>query len=318
MSLTAILTAAVLVASGATAAPAAVAATDREVQFGSDGVTAYGTLHVPAHRAGARVPAALLIPGSGPTDRDGNEPPTVAPATLKLLAGALDRDGVATLRFDKYGTGRTGLGGIDPATLDLATFTRQATAAFTTLQAQPEVRAHDVSIVGHSEGGLQAMLVARQVRVASLVLLAPQDLRLLDLLKMQLDAQVTAPDQAALARVITDFRAGRPLDYTGMSTQLTTFLQQAIFSPGNVKFVRSDDAVYPPSVARPGTRVLLTCGTSDTQVPCRTTPPLAVALRTLPRPLPVDHFQHAPGTPVNDQVLAPSVVTALRTFLEHR
>ncbi|QYN16730.1 S9 family peptidase [Amycolatopsis sp. DSM 110486] len=319
MTLAVFLTAAVLVASGiAAAAPGTVAASDREVRFVSDGVPAYGTLHVPAHRAGARVPAALLIPGSGPTNRDGDEPPTVTPGTLKLLANALGQDGVATLRFDKYGTGRTGLGGLDPAALDLPTFTSQAVVAEQTLAKQPEVDRDEVSIVGHSEGGLQAMLVARRVRVKSLVLLAPQDLRLLDLLKIQLDAQATAADQAALTKVITDFRAGRELDYTGMSTQLATFLQQAIFSPVNTRFVRSDDAVYPPSVARPGPHVLLTCGTQDTQVPCWTTSPLAAALRTLPRPLPVDHFQHAPGTPVNDQVLDPSVVTALRTFLEHR
>ncbi|MFI5609263.1 alpha/beta hydrolase family protein [Amycolatopsis sp. NPDC051903] len=318
MNLTAFLTAAVLAASAPAAAPAVVPAADRGVQFVSDGITAYGTLHVPAHRAGRRLPAALLIPGSGPTDRDGNVPPAVTPATLKLLAGALDQDGFATLRFDKYGTGRTGLGGLDPATLDLSTFTRQATAAFTALRDQPEVDPRAVSIVGHSEGGLQALLVSRRVRVASLVLLAPQDLRLLDLVRLQLDAQIAPADQAVLARVITDFRAGRPLDYTGMSADVATFLQQEFFSPANVKFVRSDDAVYPPAVARPGRRVLLTCGTLDTQVPCRTTPPLAAALRTTAKPLPVDHFQHAAGTPVNDQVLDPSVVTALKQFLEHR
>ncbi|MEU4670615.1 hypothetical protein AB0F91_22165 [Amycolatopsis sp. NPDC023774] len=150
------------------------------------------------------------------------------------------------------------------------------------------------------------------------MLLAPQDLRLLDLLKIQLDAQLTAPDQVALTTVITDFRAGRPLDYTGMSAQLATFPQQAVFNPVSAHFVRSDDAVYPPSIARPGTRVLLTCGTRDSQVPCRTTPPLAAALHTLPQLLPVDHFQHATGTPVDDQVLDASVVTVLRTFLEHR
>ncbi|MEU4670614.1 hypothetical protein AB0F91_22160 [Amycolatopsis sp. NPDC023774] len=157
--------AAVLVASGTTAAAGTVAATDREVQFGSDGVTAYGPLHVPAHRVGTRVPAALVIPGSGPTNRDGDEPPTVTPGTLKLLAHALDQDGVATLRFDKYGTGRTRLGGLDPATLELLAFTRQALVAEQTLAKQPEVDRDDVSIVGHSEGGLRAMLVARHVRV---------------------------------------------------------------------------------------------------------------------------------------------------------
>ncbi|MDX8141560.1 hypothetical protein SK854_05510, partial [Lentzea sp. BCCO 10_0061] len=58
------------------------------------------------YRRGERLPAALLLPGSGPTDRDGNQPPSLTPNTLRDLATALDRDRVVTLRFDKYGTGR--------------------------------------------------------------------------------------------------------------------------------------------------------------------------------------------------------------------
>src|ERR1041384_6699192 len=101
---------AVATATSAEATPGLVPAADREVVFTVDGTTTYGTLHVPAHRAGQRLRAALLLPGSGPTDRDGNQPPAVTPHTLSHLAAALDRQGVVTLRFDKYGSGRTGLG----------------------------------------------------------------------------------------------------------------------------------------------------------------------------------------------------------------
>ncbi|RII13144.1 hypothetical protein DSC45_24470 [Streptomyces sp. YIM 130001] len=97
--------------------------------------------------------------------------------------------------------------------------------------------------------------------------------------------------------------------------------------PGDVaRFVESDDAVYPPEVAaalRPGTKVLLTCGTNDAQVPCATTNALTTALRhahtgrpgrvTLPA---VDHLMlmHDPDHPHR---LAPPVIDALHRLTRH-
>ncbi|MDH6143756.1 pimeloyl-ACP methyl ester carboxylesterase [Kitasatospora sp. GP30] len=323
------------------AAPAAlVPAADRDVQFTVDGTTAYGTLHVPAHRAGHHLAAALLLPGSGPTDRDGNEPPALTPGTLALIADTLGADGVMTLRFDKYFTGRTGAGAYqgDPGRLDLAAFTRQATAAYTTLRDQPEADPHALLVVGHSEGGLQALLLARTVRPApaGLALLAPQDERLLDLLAAQLDGQldeavtagqltepVAQANRAGIATAIADFRAGRPTDTSALLPPLASLLN-ALFGPNNARFVRSDDAVSPPDAARairPGTRVTVTCGTADANVPCATTAPLLTALarahatgpglRTLDG---LDHFLHPAGTPVNDRMLAPAAVAALHEF----
>ncbi|MFE3501799.1 alpha/beta hydrolase [Kitasatospora sp. NPDC059160] len=317
-----------------------VPAADREVTFTADGTTAYGTLHVPAHRAGQRLPAALLLPGSGPTDRNGDEPPALTPGTLAAVAGTLGTDGVMTLRFDKYFTGRTGAGAYqgDPGRLDLPAFTRQAAAAYTTLRDQPEADRRALMVVGHSEGGLQALLVARTVRPApaGLALLASQDERLLDLLTAQLGDQldqavaagqlteeVARANKAGVAAAVADFRAGRPTD-TGALLPPLAGLLNALFGPNNARFVRSDDAVYPPDAARavrPGTRVTVTCGTADTNVPCATVPPLLGALgrahttgpglRTLDG---VDHFLHPAGTPVNDHALAPAVEAALHEF----
>jgi pimeloyl-ACP methyl ester carboxylesterase len=323
------------------AAPAAlVPAADREVQFTVDGTTAYGTVHIPAHRAGRHLAAALLLPGSGLTDRDGDVPPTFTPHTLALVADTLGADGVMTLRFDKYFTGRTGPGAYrgDPGRLDLAAFTRQAAAAYTTLRDQPEADPHALLVVGHSEGGLQALLLARTVRPApaGLALLAPQDERLLDLLATQLDGQldeavaagqlteaVARANKTGIAAAIADFRADRPTDTSTLLPPVATLLN-AMFGPNNARFVRSDDAVYPPDVARairPGTRVTVTCGTADANVPCATTGPLLTALararatgpglRTLDD---VDHVLHPAGTPANDQLLAPAAVAALHEF----
>jgi hypothetical protein len=100
---------------------------DRDVCFEVDSTATYGTLRVPAHRPGQRLAAALLLPGSGPVDRDGNVPSLgVTPQTLKLIAGALGELGIMTLRFDKYFTGRTGAGAYaaDPGRIDLGAFGR--------------------------------------------------------------------------------------------------------------------------------------------------------------------------------------------------
>ncbi|MDH6123620.1 alpha/beta hydrolase [Kitasatospora sp. GP82] len=281
-------------AAAASAAAENPAASDHSISFVVDGTTTYGTLHIPAHTAGTRLPAALLLPGSGPTDRDGNQP-RLTPYTLTEIARLMGDDGIATLRYDKYGTGRTGLGAYEgkAATLDLAAYVRQADAAYRFLAAQATTDPHRLSIAGHSEGGMIALELAQFARPApaGLVLLEPQDERLLDLATLQLDssldAAVTADRldaaeagdiKADIAQAVTDLRDGRPADTTGMPASVAAVFED--FN-ANATFVRTDDAVYPPSLARQvaeGTEVMVTCGTADTNVPCSTTGPLLAAL----------------------------------------
>src|SRR4051794_12071685 len=87
------------------------AASSRGGSFTVDGTKTYGTLQIPAHSSGQHLAAALLLAGSGPTDRNGDQPSAdVTPQTLKLIAGVLAQQGIETLRFDKYFTGQTGAG----------------------------------------------------------------------------------------------------------------------------------------------------------------------------------------------------------------
>ena len=116
-----------------------VAAAEQSVRFTADGTTTYGTLDIPAHRGGQRLAAALLLAGSGPTDRDGDQAAAgLEPHTLQLVAGVLGRMGIMTLRFDKYFSGQTGAGAFagHPSAIDLAAFIKQADAAYDFLRAQ--------------------------------------------------------------------------------------------------------------------------------------------------------------------------------------
>jgi pimeloyl-ACP methyl ester carboxylesterase len=309
----------------ATLTPAnGIPAVDREITFQSDGITAYGTLHVPAHKRGDRLAAALLLPGSGPTDRNGNQLPAVEPNTLSLLAGALGQDGIMTFRFDKYGSGPSHT--LPPAGTDYSVFIRQADAAYATLLRQPETNPRAMLVVGHSEGGMNAMLVDTSVwpRPAGLALLAPQDERILDLINLQLGEQLDAalpPDQAAaqkslVATAIADYRASRPVSTAGMLPPIAQ-LFQVLLAQGD--FLRTDDNIYPPDIARrvpAGTRVLVTCGTADTNVPCDTTPPLLQALpgEHLSVLDGLDHFFHPAGSPMNNQPLAPALLSTLHQW----
>ena len=330
--------------SGSGSGSGEVAATSSDVSFAVDGTKTYGTLEIPAHRSGQHLAAALLLAGSGPTDRDGDQPSqNVTPQTLKLVAGVLAQQGIMTLRFDKYFTGQTGAGTFasDPGTVDLNAYIRQADAAYVFLRGQPAADRQHMLVVGHSEGGFYAMLVADTVspHPAGLALLEPQDQRILSLVALQLDEQLNAAVQQGqlsasaaqqqaegISNAIAQFRAGQQVETDGLLPQIVQQLTPELLTPRNAKVARTDDAVSPVDAAAKvaaGTRVLVTDGTADTNIPVSTISPLASALQGAGTTGPglkvltgVNHLLHTSGTGNNDAVLAGSVVAALETWAQ--
>jgi pimeloyl-ACP methyl ester carboxylesterase len=319
-----------------------VAAVSRQVSFSVSGTTTYGTLDIPAHRSGQHLAAALLLAGSGPTDRNGDDAAAnLEPHTLQLVAGVLAKMGIISLRFDKYFSGATGGGTFasDPGSITLSDFISQADAAYAFLARQPSVDTGKLLVAGHSEGGMYALLVAESVspRPAGLALLEPQDERLLSLIQLQTDEQIDAAvsqgtftaaagrqNAAGVQQAITEFRAGQPVKTSGLAAGVVQLLTPELLSTANARYVRSDDAVDPPSLAAKlprATRVLVTDGTADTNVPLSTIKPLVGALSGTSGPglrvlTGVDHLLHGPGVAENTQVLAPSAVTALQAWAQ--
>jgi fermentation-respiration switch protein FrsA (DUF1100 family) len=163
-----------MLASAANAAPL-----EQAVSFhGDGGVKIAGTLALPPSADVSRpAPAVLLIQGSGPTDRDGNQLPGLRTDLLRQLAHVMADAGIASLRADKRGmhANRDSL----PAKVDeLAAFftwpatTGDARAAFDFLGAHPAVAAGRVGMLGHSEGGLIALDSAASDRTPKVLVLA--------------------------------------------------------------------------------------------------------------------------------------------------
>ncbi|WP_332677691.1 alpha/beta hydrolase family protein [Brevundimonas sp.] len=116
------------------------------------GITLAGTLTLPT--GDGPFPAAILITGSGAQDRDEtifNHKPFL------VWADALTRRGVAVLRYDDRGVGGSGGGAAADTTADFAT---DAAAAMAWLRTRPEIDARGIGLIGHSEGGLIAPMVA--------------------------------------------------------------------------------------------------------------------------------------------------------------
>jgi len=117
-----------------------------------------GTLTLPRERRG-RIPAVVTISGSGPQDRDEAIPGLRGFRPFRQVADTLSRHGIAVLRLDDRGTGSsTG----NHATATSADFAVDVRAAVAWLRARPEIDPARVALVGHSEGGLIAPMVAAE------------------------------------------------------------------------------------------------------------------------------------------------------------
>jgi alpha-beta hydrolase superfamily lysophospholipase len=172
-------------------------------------------------------PVALLIAGSGSTDHDGNGP-QIKPATLKKLAEQLAARQVATLRYDKRGAGGWKPEFGRPEDFRFKDYVDDAVALVDYLRGSGKFS--KIILVGHSEGGLVAILTARRVPIDRLVLLTTAARRQGDLLKAQLEKKM-APDQfAPIAKAIDAIMAGQIVDPTPPGLSIPPSMQPGIAS----------------------------------------------------------------------------------------
>ncbi|WP_375786043.1 alpha/beta hydrolase family protein [Bradyrhizobium sp. Pha-3] len=175
----------------------------------------------------AKPPVALLIAGSGSTDHDGNGP-QLKPATLKKLSEQLVARGIATLRYDKRGAGEWKKEFGRPEDFRFKDYVGDAAALIEYLRGSGRF-AH-VAVVGHSEGGLVAILAAQRVPIDRLVLLATAARKQGDLLKAQLEKQLPPDKFAPIGKAIDDIMAGQIVNPPPAGLAIAPAMQPAITS----------------------------------------------------------------------------------------
>ena len=136
--------------------PHVVSGAEEPVVLKTTGGSLHGTLTVPDKQAKGK-PVVLIIAGSGPTDRNGNQP-NLTNNAYKMLAESLEKEGIASLRFDKRGIGESGSSGLKESDLRFETYVEDVKQWIALLS--DDKRFGKVIVAGHSEGSTIGMLAA--------------------------------------------------------------------------------------------------------------------------------------------------------------
>ncbi len=214
-----------------------------------------GTLTTPAHGHG-KFPAAVLITGLSPSERNGGQPPWMP---LRDLADALTRAGIAVLRVDDRGVGKSTGDHAPSTTFDEADDVQTEVAW---LRARDGIDAKRIALVGYSEGGLIApMVAAKDPQIAAIVTLAGPGTSGADLARYQISQAVTRDPMIAPADREKEIAKQLAEDMT----------------PRERVVLAIDPLPYARQVRCPA---LILQGGNDMHVPMRSSERLAAAMRT--------------------------------------
>lgn len=232
----------------------------REVEAAVENGPLKGTLLL--SRNVARSPVAIIIPGSGPTDRDGNNPLGIRAAPYRMLAEALSQKSAITIRIDKRGMFGSEGSFPDSNAVTIADYAGDVRAWIEV--ARREVGAPCSWLIGHSEGGLVALVAAQDpTDVCGLVLLAAPGRKMADVLRDQLWSNPAnwplLPDALA---AISALERGEKVDISDFHPGL-----QNLFAPSVQGFL-IDEFSYDPQalIAALDLPVLIVQGGNDIQI----------------------------------------------------
>ncbi|YAF56771.1 Hydrolase-4 domain-containing protein [Pseudomonas sp. E141] len=165
----------------------------------------FGSLLLP--KSDAPVPVVLIISGSGPTDRDGNNPDGGRNDSLKRLAWVLAKHNIASVRYDKRGVAASLAATPDERNLSVEAYVADAVAWSRKLAADP--RMGPLILLGHSEGALIASLAAPQANAAAVISLCGSARPIDQVLRQQLSSRLPPPLMVRANELLDSLKAGR-------------------------------------------------------------------------------------------------------------
>jgi len=269
------------------------------VTFEAGGVTIYGTYTHPSNGAAGAIPAAVLLGGSGTaTDRNDNAPGQLDRNLLRVAASWLSADGVASLRYDKLGSGQTGWGryAAHPGRAGIRPYEQEAVGALNFLAEQRQTDRARLAVFGHSLGGIYALLLASGLaghapKVRAVGLLEPVPIRFLDVVGQSSIASLTRDVQngqisaaqahslgQAIARAIASLRRTGTLPARLPDGVAGTFDRDGMGTPLELSQIDRYDPAVVAAKLPAHTAVLLTCSNADNYFGCAQVNHLAAGL----------------------------------------
>ena len=214
--------------------------------------------------------AALIIAGSGPTDRDGNSVLKLHSNVYKLLAEGLAAEGISTLRYDKRGVGASQAAMTAERDLRFDTYVEDARAWTHELSLRAGVER--VWLIGHSEGALIAEKVAQHnPEVCGLVLVSGAGRKAADVLRQQLSESLPEPLKQQAFDAILELEKGHLI--ASPPPQLMGLLRPSV-QPYMISWLSLDPAAILAELSQP---VFILQGDTDVQVSVEDAKRLAAA-----------------------------------------
>jgi pimeloyl-ACP methyl ester carboxylesterase len=170
--------------------------------------------------AGKGTPVVLIIPGSGPTDRDGNNPLGVKAAPYRLLAEALAAKGVSSVRIDKRGLFGSKDAVADPNKVTIGEYASDAHSWVAAVRKQTGAKC--VWLLGHSEGALVALAAAQEPQgICGVIVASGAGRKLSDVIREQLRSNpANAPVLDSAMSALDALDRGEHVDVTNMNPAL--------------------------------------------------------------------------------------------------
>lgn len=213
-----------------------------------------GTLTMPD--AKSPVPVALIIAGSGPTDRNGNNP-VMTNNSLKMLSAELALKGIASLRYDKRGIAASQKAGIKEADLRFEMYIKDAEDWIRLLSLNKNFSI--VVVIGHSEGSLIGLVASQNQKVAKFISIAGAGQAADKIIREQLKAQPSFVLEQSTP-ILDELVKGNIVENV---PQLLFSLFRPSVQPYMISWFRYDPQIEIAKLNKP---ILIVQGTTDIQV----------------------------------------------------
>ncbi len=276
----------------------------------------FGTLQEPKKNK-ANSTVALIIAGSGPTDRNGNSSLALQTNCLRMLADSLSAHGISSLRFDKRGIGESADPKLKEADLRFTTYVDDAAEWAKYLLENRKFK--NVFVIGHSEGSLIGMLVCQKVNCTGFISLAGPGRNADALLVEQLQKQNEGMAKEA-AKILAALRADEPVKEVSP-------LLQSLFRPSVQPYMKSWIVINPSEeLKKLNIPVQIINGSTDVQVSTKEAEHLSAAMPAadliiiegmshILKPAPADYQENIKTYFQPELALHPELARRIYTFI---